>query len=138
MDTPATSPLMEDELKLFYGKGCEIGAIFVKNGTRFAGSVFKLEYGTDPGQKVVTSLTVLCYWVLEVSAAFLEPVTGQIQTNVQKEFLYPQKILMSCRSGEVLTCCAGADHGDKIKLTRKLSHVLALTALKESDSQQAS
>lgn len=138
MNTPVTSPLMEDELRLFYGKGCEIGAIFVKNGTRFAGPVFKLEYGTGKADKVVTSLTVTFYWVLEVSADFLEPVTGKIVENAQKEFLLPHKILRSCRPDEVLTCCAGADHEDKIKITKKLSHVLALTALKETNEQRAS
>jgi hypothetical protein len=135
MNTPATSPLMEDELTLFYGKGCEIGAIFVNNGKRFAGLVFNLEYETGQGQ-VVTNLNVQFYWILEVTGDFLEPVTGQILEMTEKGFPLPHKILESCRPDEILTCCAGNDHQDKIKLTKKPSHVLALATLRPTDAPQ--
>lgn len=136
METTTTSPLQEEELKLFYGKECEIGAIFVKDDKRFAGLVFNLEYETGHAQ-VITNLNVKFYWVLEVKGDFLEPVTGQVLENVGKVFILPHKIIGSCRPGEILTCCTGNDHKDKIKFTKKPSHVLALATLKPTKEPEA-
>jgi hypothetical protein len=140
MEITIISPLTEEELKKFCGRECDVGAIFDKKGRRFVGHVLSLEYETDNSQ-IVTDLNVTFYWIREVRGQFLESVKNKTFENVKQRFPFPHIILESCRPGEILTCCAGEKCEEKIKptnevrikLTKKVSHVLSIATLKHAE-----
>lgn len=125
MSTPITSPLTEKQITFF--SRSKAVAIFSENGKSFVGSVSILEHDTNPGKEDVTMLRVTFLWLAEVEKDFLSPVkNGLIQKGGAREFPNPRKIEKLNERKEVLVCCAGEKYDQKIKLSRYVTHVLAI------------
>lgn len=130
MSTPIASPLMEEEVIPFLKR--RVVAVFGdETGKRFAGRVGTIEYHAN-SHKTVERLIIRLNWVMEVQGYDLTPVPNKpIVTEVVKYLPSPYRIHQSCRGNEVLTCCVGENHDQKIKLSNKQSHVGAFQHLLE-------